>query len=88
MAARVGRRMQDLLHGVMGLIGMGHLQVREGDRKPEEKEEDIVERDGESVKGDGGRWGGGGGGDLGRVRGKEERKSEMSSSVNNMEQAF
>lgn len=44
MAARVGRRMQDLLHGVMGLIGMGHLQVREGDRKPK-KEEDERERD-------------------------------------------
>lgn len=43
MAAGVGRRMQDLLHGVMGLIGMGHLQVREGDRKPK-KEEDEREK--------------------------------------------
>lgn len=36
--------MQNLLHGVMGLIGMGHLQMREGDRKPEKEE------DGERVK--------------------------------------
>lgn len=49
MAAGVGRRMQDLLHGVMGLIGMGHLQVREGDRKPE-KEEDERERERLRVK--------------------------------------
>lgn len=48
MAAGVGRRMQDLLHGIMGLIGMGHLQVREGDRKPkkEEDERDYVLRRG------------------------------------------
>lgn len=30
--------MQDLLHGVMGLIGMGHLQMREGHREPEKEE--------------------------------------------------
>lgn len=70
-----------LLHGVMGLIGMGHLQVREGKQRATVKErregkkgeglsERDTEREGESVKG--GRKGG----------------SEMSSSVNNMEQAF
>lgn len=40
MAAGVGRRMQALLllHGVMGLIGMGHLQVREGKQRATVKE--------------------------------------------------
>ncbi len=68
MAAGVGRRMQDLLHGVMGLIGMGHLQVREGDRKPEEGG-GYRGRDGESVKG----WGEG----RGAWEEREEKRNEF-----------
>lgn len=51
MAGGVGRRMQALLHGVMGLIGMGHLQVRKGDRKATEMERvKNKKEDKESVK--------------------------------------
>lgn len=65
---------------------MGHLQVREEDRERQRweseknKEEDTV-RDTESER-EGIKGGGGG------LRGKKRRKSEMSPSVNNMEQAF
>ena len=66
--------MQDLLHGVMGLIGMGHLQVQEGERKPERGR-----RVSKGVKKGRGREG---------KRGRKERKGGMSSSMNNMERAF
>lgn len=47
LAARVGRRMQALLHGIMGLIGVGHLEVRERWRRRKYKEEETeVERHG------------------------------------------
>lgn len=69
--------MQDLLHGVMGLIGMGHLQVREGRQKARGRRR---ESEGESVKKEEEEEEG--------MRGRKERKSEMSSSVDNMEQAF